>query len=53
MATMASPNYYETLDDLLAAASTAYSDRRQQLLFSKLEDVARERQWADCGDEAA
>lgn len=37
--------YHETLDNLLNAISPAYVQRRQKLLFAKLEDVAKERSW--------
>lgn len=39
--------HYETLDDLLSAISPPYLQRRQRLLFAKLEDVAKDRSWSD------
>lgn len=37
--------YYETLDDLLVAVSPVFAQRRQRLLFAKLEEVAKTRSW--------
>lgn len=43
--------FHETLDDLLNAVSPAYAQRRQKLLFAKLEDVAKERSWKEQDEE--